>query len=1306
MRLQPLIVMLVLLLVAGSELFAQSGIVFRRSGVLNGNQVKTVYGNWGVIGQPGTRGPRGAWIFDTNGYIGDVSLLVGSEVTGRRGNDPVSFFWVVDCPVNRPSNGGFDESINGTRQAFEPVSGYFNENASTPAISGDVASWPPSWPDKLNDPADPGWADSWNGLFGKQPNADLETYFVMDDNNDNEFNIPSENALNVSFRADSTDLSRNGMGLEVKIRGLQWQQILAQDNIFWLYEITNQSTTSYPRTVFGMLVGTYVGVTGGDDNPGEFDDDWSFFDVNEDLTYTGDFGNNMSRNPFWQGDVGLVSYAFLESPGNSFDGIDNDNDADSPGIISNAPFFEEADFDSLIVSNVPNPGAGFISSFVSIDPATFQRTVVDFPVGEDTLVFNSQGRTYTLAVGDTIVEGNRIVDATGVSRSNDNAFDGLDNDFDGLIDENFNLHYLQEKITEDGIVLFSLLNPVRHADYFTGQGSDDALLDERRDDGIDNDGDWSRNPETGEQLFDDDGNLIDDVGEDGIPNTGDRGEYDGLPTAGEPNFDQTDVGESDQIGLSSFNYFSPANEIQMANDESLWRQMRPGFFDVPETIVNGRPIGGEDGDFIYSSGYFPLQAKQTERISLALLYGDDLEDILKKLPVVRQIFESDYRFPIAPNKPILNAIAGDDSVSLYWDRNAENSFDPVLREFDFEGYKIFRSTDPNFNDARTITNSAGNTVAFDPIAQFDLANGNEQWFQASNEIFQLLQGWAFNLGTNSGLQHSYVDFDVQNGRTYYYAVVAYDRGVSGTGVIPSETTKKIVQESNGTIILDVNTASVTPASRAAGYNGVKQAADLEQIFGEGFGSVSYKVLDETALTGNEYEVYFWDTSNDGIDNDGDWSIDDDDVGADGIPNTGDEGEGDGVPTPGEPNFEFRDPEELIGITSRYGVLDLTEFKEFFAARDTFYVELQRSALQEGTVIVQDGGGNVVPSTDYLIDLERGRIRGSEAGSLGRGQYSISYQYNPVFFSPYIQGNPVLDPAQLSSGGELLDTDNFDGLTINFNNIWELDEDTSASTWNKPEIDRTYRIRFFPTTLNGQVLQPVRFPSNYELRISDVVVDSTTDFVPQVPPSPRKFEIYNTTGDYQIEYFHNDINGDQWPSPNENIIFFERDPDGDFTIYTWQFQILNVPGETYQFQGGEVLSLVARFPFNRFDRFRLKTKLPTIDQEVAKSSMDDIRVVPNPYIVAHAFEPSLPPGVTSGRGERIIYFNNLPVDSRISIFTSRGEHVVTLQEDDGIFNGTMTWNLKTKENLDIAYGVYFYVVESDAGVKRGKFAVIK
>ena len=65
----------------------------------------------------------------------------------------------------------------------------------------------------------------------------------------------------------------------------------------------------------------------------------------------------------------------------------------------------------------------------------------------------------------------------------------------------------------------------------------------------------------------------------------------------------------------------------------------------------------------------------------------------------------------------------------------------------------------------------------------------------------------------------------------------------------------------------------------------------------------------------------------------------------------------------------------------------------------------------------------------------------------------------------------------------------------------------------------------------------------------------------------------------------------------------------------------------------------------------------------------------------------------------------PEEIDLDVFLANDD-VKTLYHSGDIHTGTVSWNLKTKENLDIAYGVYFYVIESDAGTKQGKIGIIK
>ena len=95
--------------------------------------------------------------------------------------------------------------------------------------------------------------------------------------------------------------------MQVRARGFQWSQVLAEDVIFWYYEITNMGTYDYEKTLFAQYVDWGIG---GHDNSSN-----NAGDYNEllDMSYAWSvvaFGSPGNWSP-----VGLAGYAFLESPG-------------------------------------------------------------------------------------------------------------------------------------------------------------------------------------------------------------------------------------------------------------------------------------------------------------------------------------------------------------------------------------------------------------------------------------------------------------------------------------------------------------------------------------------------------------------------------------------------------------------------------------------------------------------------------------------------------------------------------------------------------------------------------------------------------------------------------------------------------------------------------------------------------------------------------------------------------------------------------------------------------------------------------
>jgi len=1185
-----LIILLAILTVLPLEAFAQQRITergtpnFRKVGVHRGNQVRTVFTNYGVIAQPGNEGPRGAWRYDANGYVGDVSPLVGLRLPirdYRRGQNPPdgipdTIYSVIITPVDRPGGG---EGGGGGSYTFEPIPGFANpftkDVGKGVAMSHQPDTWPPFWPDY------PDWTYSgdpiiidgkdvtpqvdWNGFFGRgQLNADQESYFWMDDNRD------QEAYLLYGFLPDTMDLSRRGQAIQVSVRGLQWSNFLAQDVIFWLYNIKNDGTENYGQAVFGVLVGTYVGV----ENP-EWNDDVSFFDIREAITYTWDFDRYISpsANPKWLPDptqVGYIAYAFLESPGNEYDGIDNDADNDK-GYDCFSPFatkFVEADFNPRTVQ------AG--QKLVLIDKDTYQRTVFTMP--NDTVTVYSMGVPFFLQPGVTqLAEGNFNQQTSEV---NPNAIDGIDNDLDGIIDESYLVHYRVLKIDRSGqvpLVLIDQLAPVMYKDFAGNLGTTDKMLDESRSDLVDNDCDWAAE--------------FDDVGADGKAGTNDFGEGDGIPTPGEPNFDATDVDESDQIGLTSFQYFVPAGDITMSDDFDMWRRMKPGFFQVPRSIVNNVAIRGEDGDFIYGSGYFPLLAGKTERFSLALAFGADFPAVLKTKQIAQTIYNANYNFPKPPEKPTVTAVAGDRKVTLYWDRVAEESVDPTLRVKDFEGYKIYKGTDPDLSDALLITDFSGNRVFYKPIAQFDLINGVKGLFVPSATLYELTSGAPFYLGSDNGIQNFYVDNDVINGRTYYYAVVAYDRGDATKDIFPSENTRFISKDALGQISTDINTVAIVPNAPVAGY--VPPASGLPASRQSGYSNVTpyFEVLDPTRVLEKNYRVIFNDKY---------------------------------YVTSGN-------VKDSISIADKYSVIDLATNNAVLANAD-----------------IKPENGIVFNGTRLSIDP--------------------SYQ-------------------------------SLDSIRLN----------RDRSGWNNK---RPGNLRFTVDQFVSANLSATKYPKDYMIVFTDTYSDSsnklTQVFGNSAPPAKlvnfRAYDITDKNNPVRVQFGFSEPSPYRRDTVSFNDVIILSDAAGK--AFSWRITFngdssSNVP------QGGDTLFIYINKPLTGNDIFTFSTSKPAYDPNNAIQQLERVKAVPNPYVVSNVFEQPLPPTVR-GRGERVIYFTNLPPKSRVHIYTSSGSHVRTLEHDGDLNDGTVAWDVRTKEGLDVAYGVYFYVVEMDgvSDKKTGKLAIIK
>jgi len=151
------------------------------------------------------------------------------------------------------------------------------------------------------------------------------------------------------------------------------------------------------------------------------------------------------------------------------------------------------------------------------------------------------------------------------------------------------------------------------------------------------------------------------------------------------------------------------------------------------------PPSPHDFRYFQKTGPFSIAPLDSIRVMFAFGIGEGLEGLRTNLGWADSLYRNDWVGPSAPISPVFTVTPGDQQVTIEWDDLAEVSEDPATGQVDFEGYRLYRQT------------KTGWTI----LMECDLVDG---------------------IGFNTGLVHSYVDYDVSNYFQYTYAVTAYDTG--------------------------------------------------------------------------------------------------------------------------------------------------------------------------------------------------------------------------------------------------------------------------------------------------------------------------------------------------------------------------------------------------------------------------------------------------------------------------------------------------------------------------------------------------
>lgn len=298
-----------------------------KSLIIKGNKITTVVYNYGNITRPNTLSNVADLVWNKLGYGFEFTPLVAGEVTDVNGKT----IHILDDGMWLSSQGSYapDGSL---KWGWLPKQGFAAPGQPDIAawsarkdVNGDLTRKPHSWPESWYNTALGRYV--WPSFLGNDATSpDEEVYFVADDFTNQKYQY-------YPFPNDST---KRGMGLDLECRFFQFNNPLAEDIIFLVYRVTNRSPKTVNRVYFGMYGDPHLGGTD------DYADDLAYF-----IPPSGPLADPFPQRArsmvyAWDSDrkgmgglvPGYFGFKFLESPTNSENGKDDDDD----GIIDESPF--------------------------------------------------------------------------------------------------------------------------------------------------------------------------------------------------------------------------------------------------------------------------------------------------------------------------------------------------------------------------------------------------------------------------------------------------------------------------------------------------------------------------------------------------------------------------------------------------------------------------------------------------------------------------------------------------------------------------------------------------------------------------------------------------------------------------------------------------------------------------------------------------------------------------------------------------------------------------------------------------------
>lgn len=766
------------------------------------------------------------------------------------------------------------------------------------------------------------------------------------------------------------------------------------------------------------------------------------------------------------------------------------------------------------------------------------------------------------------------------------------------------------------------------------------------------------------------------------------------------------------LPMTSFSYFSAGNsewsDPTLGNyDGSLeWYNLLRGFISLtdvdnptPFTVratgtptkfpLDGDPIkntGDLDGEganfpaadrrFALCSGPFKMLPGDEQEIVVAAVGGQGgelklngsklagLADLFRNDDIAQQTFNGLFKdIPKPPAKPNVSIVTTENSIALNWGLDAASvsaTEDEIAAGYVFEGYNIYQLESP--------TSSLASAKL---LATYDLNNGVTQILetrvlpQFGNRGYEI----PIQSGTDSGVKRyivlekdAFTNEALYPGNTYYFAVTAYNYKASSIVVKTLESSPVVF--------------TVVPQSAEPGLD---LEADIGSVVsnvkhdGPSDGGAQVTVVDPTAVTGDDYEVFFEVDTVTGSPTNGEllW----------GVKNV----------TKNEVYFKGQKEIAQVGDADDQPIFDGLQVKvtgPAFTFKSVQMVANGAGALDpvesaaapwQGFPVPDGPAGNGRPTSGQQVGSGLWMLHTGDTAPTGsRGSWDafvsrslragwsrvIPYDWEMRFTAKGGWAVRAFEDAKL--------------LKVPFE-LWNV----GVNTPNDASDD----YRLIPWFLSSGGVGGAQTDPNgltYQLDPNDHAGSGGTND-PYTPWVYWREPADNSPGTAGYDAFITAIDTTD-PSGNAGYTYDGFEIFARTVLMSWNADDVSdgvvEPGTQMVPETGSVLRIVTTKPNTVADKFSFKAPTATVNASLEEKDVNKVNVFPNPYYTGHQEEES--------QFGQYVQFVHISKKATIRIFNLAGEQVRKLEKDDD--SQFFKWDLRNENDLPVASGMYVAHIE--------------